>query len=159
MPKLRNCSKGDSNPGSLDCVSEQQPMTMETLVPKRKLSYSGQVIKSKEHVGKDLTPGITQYTRRRERQQRMREDTSSTGVAIVGLTEIVLDRTIWKKIMLEFTITPSTLGLLPGISVYTGTKWRAKLRYYNFARSILVLQFEVDQALHLTRANLAQHFT
>ena len=55
------------------------------------------MIKSKESVGKDLTPGITQYTRRRERQQWMREDTSSTGVAIVGLTEMVLDRTIWKK--------------------------------------------------------------
>ena len=57
------------------------------------------------------------------------------------------------------TITPSTLGLLPGISVYTGTKCRAKLRYYNLVRSILVLQFEVDQALHLARANLAPHFT
>ena len=56
-------------------------------------------------------------------------------------------------------ITPSTLRLLPGISVYTGTKCRAKLRYYNLARSILVLQFEVDQALHLARANLAPHFT
>ena len=31
--------------------------------------------------------------------------------------------------------------------------------YYNLARSILVLQFEVDQALHLARANLARHFT
>ena len=57
------------------------------------------------------------------------------------------------------TKTPSTLGLLPGISVYTGTKCRAKLRYYNLARSILVLQFEVDQALHFARANLAPHFT
>ena len=57
------------------------------------------------------------------------------------------------------TVTPSTLGLLPGISVYTGTKCRAKLRYYNLARSILVLQFEVDQALHLARANLARDFT
>ena len=54
-------------------------------------------------------------------------------------------------------ITPSTLGLLPGISVYTGTKCRAKLRYYNLARSILVLQFEVNQALHFARANLAPH--
>ena len=27
------------------------------------------------------------------------------------------------------------------------------------ARSILVLQFEVDQALHFARANLAPHFT
>ena len=53
----------------------------------------------------------------------------------------------------------STLGLLPGISVYTGTNCHAKLRYYKLARSILVLQFEVDQALHLARANLAQHFT
>ena len=59
----------------------------------------------------------------------------------------------------DLSITPSTLGLLPGISVYTGTKCRAKLRYYNLARSILVLQFEVDQALHLARANLAPHFT
>ena len=41
----------------------------------------------------------------------------------------------------------------------SGTKCRAKLRYYNLARSILVLQFEVDQALHLARANLARHFT
>ena len=61
--------------------------------------------------------------------------------------------------VLEVTKTPSTLGLLPGISVYTGTKCRAKLRYYNLVRSILVLQFEVDQALHLARANLAPHFT
>ena len=57
------------------------------------------------------------------------------------------------------TKTLSTLGLFPGISVYTGTKCRAKLWYYNLARSILVLQFEVDQALHLARANLAPHFT
>ena len=62
-------------------------------------------------------------------------------------------------LVLKYTITPSTLGLLPGISVYTGTKCRAKLRYYNLARIILVLQFEVDQALHLARANLAPHFT
>ena len=61
--------------------------------------------------------------------------------------------------LLKFTKTPSTLGLLPGISVYTGTKCRAKLRYYNLVRSILVLQFEVDQALHLARVNLAPHFT
>ena len=57
------------------------------------------------------------------------------------------------------TLTPSTLGLLPGISVYTGIKCRAKLRYYNLAQSILVLQFEVGQTLHLARANLAPHFT
>ena len=58
-----------------------------------------------------------------------------------------------------YTITPSTLELLPGISVYTGAKCRAKLRYYKLARSILVLQFEVGQALHLARVNLARHFT
>ena len=63
------------------------------------------------------------------------------------------------EVVLIFIKTPSTLGLLPGISVYTGTKCRAKLQYYNLARSILVLQFEVDQALHLPRANLARHFT
>ena len=61
--------------------------------------------------------------------------------------------------ILKFAITSSTLGLFPGISVYTGTKCRGKLRYYNLARSILVLQFEVDQVLHFARANLAPHLT
>ena len=27
MPKLRNCSKGDSNPGSLDCESDILPLS------------------------------------------------------------------------------------------------------------------------------------
>ena len=72
----------------------------------------------------------------------------------------IVDTTVYVCYHAVFVyITPSTLGLLPGISVYTGTKCSAKLRYYNLARSILVLQFEVDQALHLARANLAPHFT
>ena len=63
------------------------------------------------------------------------------------------------------TIAQSTLGLLPGITVFTrglnavpncGCYIGA---YYKLARCILVLQFEVDQALHLARANLARLIT
>ena len=51
------------------------------------------------------------------------ESESYRGMKLMELAMQVLDNG-GKKIT-----TSSTLGLLPGITVYTGTKCRAKLRY------------------------------